>query len=199
MILNNTASNFVVESLMTSIKVTIQGRRKWGWFLPSLFVLLLNGLCFLPILGLALVSYLQNYLPEIIQGIVLLFLFSLYLYILYKKSFETVEYLFDKEVVEINNQSITIERSGFVGLKSRKVFLAENIKGLTTSFSVSAQFGLLSRFPFTYSSIGAFMIWRGHGMKAFYNFGKGVSQSEAQNFVNMVYMKFPKYRYSGNS
>jgi Ca2+/Na+ antiporter len=197
MVIDNAANNFVVESLITSIRVTIHRRKQWGWFLPSLFVFLANGFCFLPIIGIVIASYVQKYLPEIIQGIVLLFLFGLYLFILYKKSFETFEYIFDKETIEIDDQSITIERSGFLGLKSRKVFLAENIKGLTTSFSLSEQFNFLSRLPFASSNIGAFMIWHGRGLRPFYNFGKGVSQSEAQNFVNMVYMKFPKYRYTG--
>jgi hypothetical protein len=177
----------------------MHGRKKWGCFLPSLFVFLANGFCLIPILGLVIASYVQKYLPEIIQGIVLLFLFGLYLFILYKKSFETFEYIFDKEIVEIDDQSITVERSGFLGLKSRKVFLAENIKGITTSFSVSEQFNFLSRLPFTSSNIGAFMIWHGRGMRPFYNFGKGVSQPEAQNLINAVYLKFPKYRYAGTS
>lgn len=199
MIIDNTASNFVVESLITSLKVTIHGRKKWGLFFLSLFVFLFYGFCFMPMLGLVIASNLQKYLPEIIQGIVLLFLFGLYLFILYKKSFETFEYIFDKEIVEIDDQSITVERSGFLGLKSRKVFLAENIKGITTSFSVPEQFNFLSRLPFTSSNIGAFMIWHGRGMRPFYNFGKGVSQSEAQNLINTVYLKFPKYRYAGTS
>jgi hypothetical protein len=199
MIIDNAARNFVVESLITSIKVTIYGRKKWGLFLPSLFVFLANGFCFLPLIGIVIASYVQKYLPEFIQGIVLLFLFGLYLFILYKKSFETFEYVFDKETVEIDDESITIERSGFLGLKSRKVFFAENIKGLTTSFSVTEQFNFLNRFPFMNSNIGAFMIWHGRRLRPFYSFGKSVSQSDAQNFANVVYMKFPKYRYTGTS
>lgn len=175
------------------------GAKKWGWFLPSLFVFLANGFCFLPILGLVITSYVQKYLPEIIQGLILLLLFGLYLFILYKKSFETFEYIFDKETIEIDDQSIIVERSGFLGLRSRKVFLAENIKGITTSFSVSEQFSFLSRLPFTSSSIGAFMIWHGRGLRSFYNFGKDVSQPEAQNLINTVYMRFPKYRYTGTA
>ena len=198
MIIDNTASNFVVESSIASIKVTIHGSKKWGWFLPSLFIFLVNGFCFLSILGLVVASYVQKYLPEVLQCLVLLFLFGLYLFILYKKSFETFEYIFNKETIEINDESITIERSGFPGLKNRKVFLAENIKGITTSFSVTEQLNFLSRLPLLSSNIGAFMIWHSHGIRPFYNFGKGVSQNEAQNFINMVYMKFPKYRYTGS-
>ncbi len=38
------------------------------------------------------------------------------------------------------------------------------------------------------------MIWHSHWMIPVYIFGKGVSQSEAQNVVNMVHMKFQNYR-----
>jgi hypothetical protein len=199
MIIDNAASNFVVESLISSIKVTIHGRKKWGWFLLSLFVFMANGFCLLPILGIVIASYVRRYLPEIIQGIVLLLYFCLYFFILYKNSFETFEYIFDKETIEIDDQSIIVERSGFLGLRSKRVFLAGNIKGMTTSFPVSKQFSLLTRLTFTSSSIGAFMIWHSRGLIPFYNFGKGVSQPEAQNLINTVYMKFPKYRYTGIS
>jgi len=112
---------------------------------------------------------------------------------------ETIEYIFDKEVIEIDDQAIKIERSGFLGFRNRKVYLAKNIKGVTTSFSLSEQFNFLNRLPFTSSNIGAFMIWRIHGIRPFYNFGKGISQTNAQNIIDAIYRKFPQYRYSGSS
>jgi len=78
--IDNVDSNFVIENLIDSIKVTIHGRKKWGWFLPALFVFLANGFCGLPILGVVLIGFVQKYLPEIIQGVVLFVLLGLYLY-----------------------------------------------------------------------------------------------------------------------
>ena len=116
------SSNFVVENSIDSIKVTIHGRKQWGWFLPSLFVFLANGFCFLPILGLVLVGVVQKYLPGIIQSIVLIVFLSLYLslylLILYRKFLEVIGYIFEKEAIEISEQSIKIERSGFLGFRA---------------------------------------------------------------------------------
>jgi len=193
---NYSAGNFVVESSITSIKATIHGRKKWVWFLPSLFVFLINAFCLLPILGLVIGSLAQKYLPGNIQAAVFLLLLCLYLFILYKKSFDTLEYVFDKETIEINDERITVEKSGFLGLRNKKAFLAENIRGMTTSLSTSEQFSSISHPPFLSSSLGAFMIWQ-NGIKPFYNFGKGVSQSDAQNLINTIYSRFPKYRFSG--
>ena len=195
--IDNAANNFMVEIMIDSIKATIIGRRKWGWFFPSLFVSLFNGFCVLPLLGLFLMSAAQKYLPGIIQIIVLILLLGLYLIVLYNKLLETLEYIFDKETIEINEQSIKIERSGFLGFRTRKVYFAGNIKGFTTSFSFSERFSFLNRLPFTSSSLGGFLIWHGRGMRPFYNFGKGVAQSDAQNLIDIVYRKYPQYRYVG--
>jgi hypothetical protein len=193
--IEQTANNFTVENLIDSIRVTIQGRKKYGWFLLSLFPIVFIGFCGFPILGLSLIGVVQKYLPGILQGIVLLAFLVLFIYLLYKKILEAVEYVFDKEVIEINEQSIKIERSGFLNIRIKKVYLAGKIKGLTTSFSVSDQFRFLTHLPFTSNSIGAFMVWHVHGIRPFYNFGRGVSQSDAQNFIETVYRRFPKYRY----
>jgi hypothetical protein len=121
-----------------------------------------------------------------------------YFYVLYKKFLEAIEYVFDKEIIEIDEQSVRIERSGFLGLRARRVFLADNVKGINTTFSFPEKFNFLSRLPFTSSNIGAFVIWHGHGMRPFYNFGRGVSQQDAQNLLDTIYRKFPKYRYTGS-
>lgn len=197
MIINDTTGRLVVEDSIDSVKVTIHRHRKWGWFLPSFFVIVINGFCFMPISGLVLVGLSQQYLPKMMQSVVLVLLLGLFLYILYTKFLETLEYIFDKETIEIDDQSITIERSGFLGFRNRKVYWAEYVKGMTTSFSLTDRLNFLNRLPFASSNIGAFMIWHGHGIVPFSNFGKGVSQAEAQKAMDAIYRRFPKYRYSG--
>ena len=202
--IDNATGNLVVESSITSIKATIHQRKQWGWFSIALPEFLLNLLWFLFLVLLLIVIFMQKYF---IFGIVLLFLFGLYLLYLYSRAFETLKFLFDKETIEVDDQSITIERSGFLGLKRRKVFSAKNIKGLTVTSTFSMQgkrnfLGGLSRLPFISSNLDAFMIWhgrgsiwRGRGPRRF-SFGTGVAQPEAQNFLKMVYMQFPKYQYT---
>jgi hypothetical protein len=196
MIIDNAVKNVVIDSSISSIKFTIQGGKRTGWFLLSFIELLVIGFCFMPLLGLVIANYLHKYLPAILQGIIIIFLLVLYLFIIYKKSLETFDYIFDQEIIEIDDRQITIEKTGFLELGYKKVFLAEKIKGITSSFSALSQFNFLSHLPFSSSNIGAFMIWYKHGMRPFYNFGRGVSQPEVQNMLNAIYTKYPKYRYT---
>lgn len=192
-------NNFFVENSFSSIKATIRGHKKWGMFLLSLVRFVFIGLCGLPIMGFMLISYVNEHLPEIIQGIAPFVIAGLLFYTLYKKFPETIEYIFDKETIDIDGQSITVERSGFLGFRTRKVFLAEKIKGMTTSLSILENSNFPNIIPSLSSSYGAFLIWHGRGLRPFYNFGYHVSQSDANNFIGQVYLKFPVYRYSNNS
>jgi hypothetical protein len=191
--IDNANSNFVLENSNDLIKVTIQGQKQWRWLFPSLFIFLANGLCLLPIFGLILIGMAQKYLTGILQWVIPTIILGLFLFILYKK-FLDVETFFDRETVEIREQSITIEKAGLLRFKTRKVFAAEDIKGLTASSPIREQFNLLNFLPFASSSLGAFMIWTNHWLKPFYNFGRGVSQPDAQNLLNTVYRMFPNYR-----
>ena len=123
--------------------------------------------------------------------------FALYLYILYRKLREIAEYASTQEIVEIDDRAITVEKSGFLFFKIKKTFLAENIKGITSSFYIQEQFNFLNRLSFASSSFGAFMVWHDWGFRPFYNFGNSVAQSDAELFLESVYRKFPKYRYTG--
>ena len=199
MIINEIDNSFVVENSFTALKATIHGRRKWGSFLPSLILFFAQAFCIMPIVSLGLLGLAQEYFSGTIQSIFLFLAFGLFLYILYKKFMELAEDAFDQETVEIGEHSITVERSGFLFLKTKKTFLAENVKGITSSFYVREQFNFLNRIPFASSGLGAFMIWHGHGLRPFYNFGSNVSQQEAESFLESVYRKFPKYRYTGKA
>lgn len=199
MTINQKSSNFVVEDSFSSIKATIYGNPKWGLFLPSLFVFLAQIFCILPIFGLTLLGIVQKNFPEAIQSMIMLVAFGLCLYILYKKFLEIAEYAATQEIVEIDNQSITIEKSGFLFFKIRKTFLAEDVRGITASFYIQEQFNFLNRVPFAASRFGAFVIWQNRIFKPFYNFGNNVAQSDAELFLESVYRKFPKYGYAGTA
>jgi hypothetical protein len=206
MVIENVSNNLVIENSIDLIKVTIRGNKKWGWFLLSFITFIVNGFCILPILCLATISIVQKFLltqqylsaalQVIVLVVVLILFMCLYLIILYRKFPEAIEFLFDSEIIQISEQSISIERSGFLGFRTKKVFLAENIKGLVISSPITEQLGFLNRSPFVSTNIGAFMVWHGRGFKRFYNFGRNVSQLDAQNLIATVYRKFPKYIYS---
>jgi hypothetical protein len=198
MIAEHPVSNIIVEHSPESVKATIVGRKNRGWFLLTFIMVAVAGLCILPVVGIALINYLSQELPLAFQAIVYFVLFGIYLFILYKKFREVFENIFDKEIVEICERSIKIEKAGLFGLRSRKEFLAQNIKGITACSTMNGQVGIFLYRPLTITGIGAFMIWHSHGFNPFYNFGKGVSQIDAQNLIKIVYGRFPKYRFSGN-
>jgi hypothetical protein len=196
MMVDYKVGDFVIDQLVDSIRVTFDSQKNWGWFIFSFISFLIYVFILLPIMGLILMGLVGKYIIGIFQNIFLVFLIGLYLYILYKRFLDTLEFIFDKEIVEVNEQSIKIEKTGVLGIRSRKLFLAKNIKGLTTSFSMSGQFNFINRIPFFSSKVGAFIIWHGRLIRPIYYFGKDVSQRDAQNFIDIVYRKFPIYKFS---
>jgi hypothetical protein len=193
---NTIGNNLVVEDLFSSIRGTSHRPKKWGAFVVGLFVFLVQGLFIFPLVGIAIAGVAQQYLPLLLQIPLYLITFVTYVYIFYGKFLELVETVSDTETVDIDNDSITVQKSGFLGIRLTKRFSAENIKGLTTSFAFVARFKWLGRLPLVASSVGAFALWLDRRTRPIYFFGINVPETEAQDFVATVCSKFPKYRYS---
>ena len=196
MTVNQTDSDFVIEDSFTSLKATSHGSAKWAMFLPSLVTFLAQAFCFLPVVGLGLSSYVQKNFSEAIQSMIWLFALVVVGLFLYRELLEIAEYAYTEEVILIDEHSITVEKSGFLFLKTRKIFPAENVRGILSSSFVREQFNPLRRLPFASSGFGAFMIYQDRLWKPFYTFGKSISKREAESFLESVYRKFPKYRYT---
>lgn len=90
------------------------------------FQWIVMGLCALPILSLVAIAALQNYLPQNLRFLVWLLVGGLVLYLLYVKFMEALEYIFDKEIIEIDNLSIRIEKYGS-SFSNKKEYPAENV------------------------------------------------------------------------
>jgi hypothetical protein len=185
--------NIVVDNTFNSVRIAINTQKRWGWFAMSLFQLIIVGLCALPIFGLMIVSLLQNYLPESMKVVIWIVMGGLVLYLIYTKFQEALEYIFDKEIIEIDNLSVKIEKYGS-GFKSRKEYSADNIKKIATVFSISGTNVSMRRSPFVNSNMPAFMMWHNHGVKRFRWFGRAVDLADAQRILEMVYSKFPQYK-----
>ncbi len=71
----------------------------------SLFELIIIGLFGGTIVVLAAGQELQKYLPDALSYLVWVLMIGIWLFIIYKKFRETIEYVFDKEVIEFDNQS----------------------------------------------------------------------------------------------
>ncbi len=185
--------NVAVENNFSSLRITINTKKRWILFGLSLFPLIMGGLCALPILGLIIISLLQNYLPESMNIVIWVIVGVLVSYILYARFQDTLEYLFDKEVIEIDNLSVKIESSGS-GFKNTKVYSADNIKKLTLMFSLGGTTGTMRRSPFMNSNMPAFMMWHNRGLKRYRSFGRGVDLADAQRILETIYSKFPQYK-----
>jgi hypothetical protein len=106
---------------------------------------------------------------------------------------EALEFLFDKEIIEIDNLSVRIEKYGSK-FSSKKEYPAENIKKITAMFSFSGTNAVIKRSPFVNSNVPAFIMWHNHGLKRYRTFGRAVDLADAQRILEMVYAKFPQYK-----
>ena len=116
------------------------------------------GLCILPIAGFALISFLQNYLPQSFRFLVWVLVVGLVLYLLYTKFMQTLEFVFDKEIIEIDHQAVRIEKYG-LRFSSKKEYSEENIKKITGMFSFAGTNTAIKRSPFANTNMPAFMMW----------------------------------------
>lgn len=185
--------NVVVDNTINSVKITINSQKRWVLFVMSVFQWVMMSLCILPIASLAIISLLQNYLPKNMGFLVWILVGGLVLYLLYIKFQEALEYVFDQEIVEVDNLSVKIEKYG-MGFKSIKEYPAENIKKITPMFSLGGTNIVLQRSPFMNSNMPAFMMWHNHGLKRYRSFGKAIDLADAQRILETIYSKFPQYK-----
>jgi len=182
----------VVENQYSSIKVTINTKKRWGLFALSVFPLPIM-ICVVPLVGFAIVSLLQKSLPNGLNILVGFLVAGAVLYGLYQKIQEVLEFLFDKEIIEIDNSSVRIEKYGS-GFKSIKAYPADNIKKITMLLSFAGANSPIKRSPFTNQNIPMLLLWHERGLKRFRYFGRGLDAADAQAILESVYAKFPQYR-----
>lgn len=191
--INAPPDNVIVDDTPNSVKVTINTQKRWVWFVMSLFQLAFIGLCAFPIFGLMVVSILQDYLPKNLGFLSWIFVGGIVLYLIYTQFPKALEYVFDKEIIEIDNLSVKIEESG-LGFKSRKEYSADNIKKITTMFSFGGTIVVTRRSPFVNSNMPVFMMWLNRGLKRYHSFGRAVDLADAQSILETIYSRFPQYK-----
>jgi hypothetical protein len=185
--------NIIVDDFLASVKITINTRKRWVFFAMEAFQWVIMSLCMLPVLSLIAISLLQNYLPQNFRFLVWLLVGGLVLYLLYTKLMEALEFVFDKEVIEIDNLSVRIEKYG-LGFSSKKEYLADNIKKITSMFSFGSTNVALKRSPYVNSNMPAFVMWHNRGLKRYRTFGRAVDLADAQRILETIYTKFPQYK-----
>lgn len=190
---SNFPENLTVETSLSSVKITILSKKRWFLFAMEAFQWIIMGLCALPILSLVTIAALQNYLPQNLRFLVWLLVGGLVLYLLNIKFMEALEYIFDKEIIEIDDLSVRIEKYGSK-FSSKKEYPAENIRKITGMFSFGGTNTVLKSSSFLNSNMPVFMIWHKRGLKRYRAFGRAVDLADAQKILEMVYAKFPQYK-----
>ena len=190
---NNTLpENVIVDNQPSSIKITISTKKRWGLLAMAVFPLPIM-ICILPFVGLGVVSLMQRYLPTGLNILAAILVIGMMLYALYKQFRDVLEYLFDKEVIRIDNLSVRVEKYGS-GFKSIKEYPADNIKTITALFSFAGANTAIKRSPFINQNVPAFILWHERGLIRFRYFGRGLDMANAQRILESVYTKYPQYR-----
>lgn len=185
--------NIIINETMDSVKIMIHTKKRWVWFVMEIFQLLVVGLCALPVLGMVVISLLQNFLSKSMNIPLWILVGGLVLYLIYLKFQEALEYIYDKEIIEIDALSVRIEKYGS-RFKSIKEFPAENIKKITTLFPFAGKNMVVKRSPFINSNMPAFMLLHYRGLKRYRSFGRAVDLADAQRILETIYVRFPQYK-----
>jgi hypothetical protein len=168
-------------------------KKRWILFAMEAFQWIIMGICAMPILSLVAIAALQSYLPQSLHFLIWFIVGGLVLYLLYVKFMQAIEYIFDREIIEIDNLSVRIEKYGSK-FSSKKEFPAENIKRITGMFSLGSANIPFKRSPFLNTNMPVFMMWHNRGLKRYRTFGRAVELADAQRILEMVYTKFPQYK-----
>ena len=189
---NDFPENVVMENQPSSIRIVINTKKRWGLFAMSVLPLPIM-ICVIPLAGFAVFSLLQKSLPNGLNILAGFLVAGIVLYGVYQKIQEVLEFLFDKEIIEIDNSSVRIEKYGS-GFKSIKEYPADNIKKITTLFSFAGGNIVIKRSPFVNQNMPMFILWHEHGLKRYRYFGRGLDMADAQRILESVYIKYPQYR-----
>jgi len=188
--LHGLPDNIIVDDTPTSLQVTINTKKRWFLFVESLLYLAFVGFLCFPLCSLALLAILQNHLPKALSFLIWFAFNGLFLYRFYKRCQEDLEYIFDKEIIEIDAVSVKVGKYG-LGLKSRKEYAADDIHKIAPFPSLFPD--LTNVIPSSKSNTDAFMLWHTHKLSPS-SFGRAVDPATAQSIMETIYSKFPQYK-----
>jgi len=189
---NNLSDNITIEDTLGYIKIIVKTKKRWGWLISGILEWAIVSLCALPLVGFAAVSFLQEYLPKNTNILIWIFVGGLASYLIYAKFQEVLEYVFDNEIIEIDNISVKIEKCGWI-FRKKKEYPAEKIKYIML-FSFSEKGPKILRSISTSKNIDSFWILHNYGLKRFRSFGRGIAAADARIVLEKIYTKFPQYK-----
>ena len=185
---------FTYEETNNAIKIATRHDQNWSPFLLAIisFLALMAVIIFGFIRIIRLVE--QELAPAtLISNIILFMAMGLMIYILYEVARQALDNAFLQEDVEITGTSITIEKSGFLMFRKKKMIPAGRIQQVQPTIQLSAQNSKLADLLMNTSKISKISITTRQRAGTCYPICRGISVEDTVTTLDGIHDKFPRY------
>lgn len=182
------------EETKDTIRFSIRNKQDWTQFMLAV-VSLLSLIAVVVFMLVRLISSLTDGVAPNTNTTLVFWISGLVLLTVLFVTGQSVNNAFLQEDVEITEKSISIERSGFLGLRRKKVIPVENIGGISLMIQLSADNSSLGDLLMNTTRIGKLVITTRQRMLPKYHLCRGISSDEVRQIVDKVLDKFPQYKY----
>lgn len=187
-------SSFSYEEIRDGIKITTLHTQNWSPFLLAILSIL--TLAAVTLFGLIRIVQLlmQDFPPSAWLGNILLIVaLALAVYILIEVSRQAMDNAFLREDVTITAESITIERSGFLGFRKKKEIPAGQIRCIQPTIQLAARDSQLADVLMNTSKISKISITTRQKRNTYYPICRGLSVDDMVSTLDRIHDKYPQY------
>jgi len=179
-----------------SFNISSRNQKKWGPFILAI-VYFLSLLTIATLLVISAIGLLRGDATPVASAgnTFLLLVIGLVLFSLYLEPFRLLDSVFLREDLRITDSSITIEKSGFLMFKKRKVIPIEKILGIKPTIQLSAQGNKLVDIFMNTLNDGKLSIVTSRALAPIYQVCRGLSPDEAIMVLDKILDRFPQYQY----
>jgi membrane protein YdbS with pleckstrin-like domain len=187
------ASGFTYQVTKDGVHIATRHKQNWSPFLLAILSFLALAAVSL-FLILRIVNLVEGGIPPEARAInlVLILILGLSIYILFLVSRLALDNAFLDEKVAINEKAITIQRSGFLQFKNRKVIPAERIQGIQPTIQISSSDSKLVDIFMNTSKISKISIATRQGTET-YPICRGISVDDTVTTLDRIHEIYPQY------
>ena len=184
---NSTTPLYSLEDSLTGLKITWQGKKDWGRFASNAFSILINLVVIGIILYYASTGAYGELLSQTLTFVMIILLTAYILYRLYRRLKDMTAALLAHEVIQIDNLSLTIRRSGFMNIQREVAYPADKIQCIR-SLNTGITRGLYPVF-----SVGGDALTR-YRLGLDQVFCRGITGADAAAVLTRIHERFPRFR-----
>ncbi|GEM_PF-6860766 len=191
---NSERPSYIVEENSNTIHVSIPNQKDWRIFTLAIFYFLCLGTIAGLLIGSA-ISLLSGESTPFLSttGTFLLLVFGLILFSLFFEPFLVMDSAFPREDLLITSSSLTVEKSGFLMLRKKKVIPIEKIRWIRPTLQLSAQGNKLVDLFMNTLKYGKLTVVTRQLLTPVYQICRGLSTDEAKTILDLIQDKFPQY------